>query len=180
MNSSTGTSDKDSVYIFNVNFHSVFTRSSFLLPPLDEDLKAPSLSLCVINLQDSNVYEIPISLYPNKAMGGNGIGSKVLSQCVLDLYKPLFHRFSLSPSEHEFPMEWQTHSIILTFKSGDKLMVSNYRPISLLSSVSKVMESLIYDKFIDFEENSFSSCKFVLQAKHSALQKLLTMIDQNC
>uniref|UniRef100_A0A1X7U7W7 Reverse transcriptase domain-containing protein n=1 Tax=Amphimedon queenslandica TaxID=400682 RepID=A0A1X7U7W7_AMPQE len=41
---------------------------------------------------------------------------------------------------------WKVHKITPIFKSGDRTSVVNYRPISLLSSVSKVLEKLIYDK----------------------------------
>ena len=34
--------------------------------------------------------------------------------------------------------------------SGEKNLVSNYRPISLLCNVSKVLEKLVYDKIINF------------------------------
>ena len=70
-------------------------------------------------------------------MGADGIGLKILSQHALALYT-LFHIISLSLSGT--PVEWQTYSIIPIFKSGDKLKVSNYKPITLLSLVSTVMK----------------------------------------
>ena len=45
--------------------------------------------------------------------------------------------------------EWKTHCIVPILKFLDKSSVCNYRPISLLSVTSKVLERLIYDNIID-------------------------------
>ena len=79
-------------------------------------------------------------------MAIDGIGHKILKRCALALYKPLRHLFLLSLSQHSLPSDWRVHLIIPVFKSGDKSSVRNYRPISLLCSVSKILEKLIYDK----------------------------------
>ena len=64
------------------------------------------------------------------------------------------------------------------FKSGDKTSVSNYRPISLLCCISKVLERLIYDKTIDFVVKSISSDQYGFLPKRSAPQQLLIMLAQ--
>ena len=40
--------------------------------------------------------------------------------------------------------------IIPVFKSGDKSQVTNYRPISILSCFSKILEKAVYDRTINF------------------------------
>ena len=69
------------------------------------------------------------------------------------------------------------HLIIPVFKSGDKSSVRNYRPISLLCSVSKILEKLIYDKIIPFVSTSISSCQFGFRPKHSSTQQLLSFLN---
>ena len=56
------------------------------------------------------------------------------------------------------------------FKKGDKLEVNNYRPISLISNISKVMEKLIHRRLNSFLEqnNIFYSSQFGFRDKHSA------------
>ena len=95
------------------------------------------------------------SLDATKSMGIDGIGPRVLKHCATALCAPLHHLFSLSLSKHTLPEEWRIHLITPIFKSGDKSEVNNYRPISLLCSASKVLESLIYDKIIDFITSTF-------------------------
>jgi hypothetical protein len=61
---------------------------------------------------------------------------------------PLAHIFNLSLSQGTFPDKLKNCRVIPVFKAGDQLDVDNYRPISLLSSVSKILEKIVADKLI--------------------------------
>ena len=50
------------------------------------------------------------------------------------LYSPLYHLFLLCLSQHHFSSAWHEHLIVPVFKSGDRSLVKNNRPISLLCS----------------------------------------------
>ena len=142
-------SDLDKASLFNQYFYSVFTRSTFQLPSFSE-LKMPTSSLSDINFSELDVFRVLRSLDVSKAMGCDGISPKILKHCALALYQPFHHLFSLSISQSYLPIEWRTHLIKPIFKSGDKNSVRNYRPISLLSVVSKVLEKLVYNSTVDF------------------------------
>ena len=60
------------------------------------------------------------------------------------------------------PTEWKLHAIISVFKSGDKSIVKNYHPVSLLSNISKALKRLIYIKIciLDYYSRSISHCQF--------------------
>ena len=64
------------------------------------------------------------------------------------------------------------------FKSGDRTMVSNYRPISLLSIISKVLERIVYNNIIHFLEGSFSDSQFGFLPGRSSLQQLLIFVNE--
>ena len=55
--------------------------------------------------------------------------------------------------------------------------ISNYRPISLLCSVSKVLERLIYDKISSFTLAQVTNNQFGFMPNHSCLQQLLVFVD---
>ena len=42
------------------------------------------------------------------------------------------------------------------FKKGDALLVSNYRPISILSAIPKIMEKVMFDQLYDAFQPVFS------------------------
>ena len=176
LDSHTGSSDYEKASIFNKFFHSVFTKSAFQLPPI-EDLHTPTPTLSDIGISELDVFEALSTLDTSKAMGIDSIGPKILKRCALALYKPLHHLFLLSLSQHSLPSDWRVHLIIPVFKSGDKSSVRNYRPISLLCSVSKILEKPIYDKIIPFVSTSISSCQFGFRPKHSSTQQLLSFLN---
>lgn len=167
--SERASSDEASATLFNRYFHSVFTESNFELPPM-KDLP----DMCSdMEISDSDVYEVLISLDQTKAKGLDGIGPNLLKSCALALYQPLRHLFVNSIAQHVIPAEWKIHAITPVYKSGDHGSVTNYRPISLLSSTSKVLERLVYRKLIEFLQGSISSVQFGFLKGHSTLQQLL-------
>ena len=97
--SSEAFSNKDKASLFNQYFQSVFTTSYFILPPLN-DLPCPRTVLNNILVSEVEVYDELVSLNPNKAMGVDCIGPKVLKTCAIALYLPIHHLFSLCTSQH--------------------------------------------------------------------------------
>ncbi len=62
---------------------------------------------------------------------------------------PLAHTFNLSLRSGVFPDKLKICRVIPIFKAGNKLECDNYRPISLLSSISKVLEKIVAEKLIN-------------------------------
>ena len=131
LDSHTGSSNYEKATLFNNFFHSVFTHSSFQIPPL-ESLPTPVSTLSDIGISEMDVYEAPSSLDTTKASGPDGIGPKVFAHCGSALYSPLHHLFLLCLSQHHLPSEWREHLIVPVFKSGDMSSVKNYRPYAQL------------------------------------------------
>ncbi len=67
----------------------------------------------------------------------------------------------------------QSHKITPIPKKGDLLEIINYRPISLLCILSKVLESIIYHKIIDFIRPKLSRHQFGFMKNKSCLTQLL-------
>ena len=49
-----------------------------------------------------------------------------------------------------FPDFWKKPNIILVHKKGDKQIVNNYRPVSLLPTFWKILEKLLFNSIMDF------------------------------
>ena len=124
-------------------------------PPLDT-LSTPASTICDFTITSSEVFEALTSLDPTKATGIDGIGPRLLKECAHALYTPFHYLFCLSFSQHSIPLDWRSHMIIPIHKAGDQTLVSNYRPISLLCCISKVLERIIYNHLIDFACGSLS------------------------
>ena len=136
-----------------------FTHRSFDLPPLDS-LPTLSSTLSNISILTFDVFKSLVSLDPAKAMGIDCLGPRILKESAHILFQLLHHLFCLSLSSHSIPEEWRIHRITTIHKSGDRSLVSNYRPISLLCSISKVLEQLIYNHVLGFISCSISPSQF--------------------
>ena len=90
------------------------------------------------------------------AAGNDGISSKYL-KCVSEVIAyPLTCIANLSFEEGVFPEELKCANVIPLYKAQDPMLFNNYRPIALLSVFSKIIESLMYNRLIDFlNKNNF-------------------------
>ena len=92
------------------------------------------------------------NLDTSKASGADGISATVLKNCAPELSPVLSKLFNISLSSKTVPTEWKRAHVVAVPKKGSKQDPSNYRPISLLPIISKVMEGCISDhirKYLD-------------------------------
>ena len=135
--------------IYSINSFSQFTLRGQPQPLLTSHSHSHS-SLSSIAISISDVLDALSSHDPSKALGIDCIGPKVLKNCATALCTPVHHLFSVSLSTGHLPNEWRTHLITPIFKAGDRCSVKNYRPISLLCTVTKVLERLVFNHVADF------------------------------
>jgi len=110
-------------------------------------------------------------------MGIDSISPKVLKHCALAIFEPVNHLFQLSLDQGYLPQEWKLHLVTPVFKSGDRSLVNNYRPISLLCIISKVLERLIFDHIIDYLSSKvLNTHQFGFLRGKSTIQQLLLFL----
>ena len=85
--------------------------------------------------------------------------------------KPLTMIFNSSLTNRASPDIWIIARITPTFKSGAKNGVNNYRPISVISVFSRILESIVHDQLYDFLR-----ANKVITRNQSAFQKLYSTV----
>ena len=101
----------------------------------------------------------------NKAIEPQSIPTKLFKILNKALSEPPTDLINLSFIKGVFPNVLKTAQVLPAFKKGDKTEKNNYTPISLISSVSKILEKLMYKTLYSFleENNSFYSYQFGFQ-----------------
>jgi hypothetical protein len=97
-------------------------------------------------MQQADFISIINSMKPKSSSDMDGVSTKMLKLLKFELSVPLTHLFNLSLRTGKFPNKLKTSRTVPIFKTGDKSLCDNYRPISLLSSISKILEKFVANK----------------------------------
>ena len=118
-----------------------------------EDFESPECPLLSFNLiTQSELLAIINKMEAKSSTDINGISMKLLKEIRHEIALPLTHLFNLSISTGTFPSKLKTSRTIPIYKAGNPLSCDNYRPISLLSSLSKILEKIISIKLVNHLE----------------------------
>ena len=109
-------------------------------------MQCPLHLLCT----EEEVTDLLLSLDPAKSTGPNKISATMLRSTAVFITPSLTKLFNLSIASGRFPTDWKCAWITPIFKSGDSALAYNYRPISILPIVSKVLKRHIYSVLFDF------------------------------
>ena len=91
-----------------------------------------------INIDERKIKEMLTKLQTNKACGPDDVGNTVLKN-LPTLSKSLLIVFQATLNKGCFPAYWKTSEVIPIFKDENRAMIEQYRPISSLCNVSKVL-----------------------------------------
>ena len=93
-----------------------------------------------------------------KSSGMDEISSRICKDAFLVVADQLVYLFNCSLRTGIFPDEWKVAKVIPLYKGGDREVVGNYRPVSLLPLPGKILEKIVHDRMSNFfEESSFLS-----------------------
>ena len=90
------------------------------------------------------------NINPNKATGSDGISGQMLLICDDSVTLPLKIIFSNILLSSTYPDIWKLANVIPIFKKGDKQLIKNYRPISLLPICGKLFEKIIFNNLYSY------------------------------
>ena len=120
-----------------------------------------------------------INNLPNKtSCGHDQISNELLKSLANSISYPLSTIFNQSISEGIYPDQMKLAEIIPLYKGKDSDKVINYRPISLLVTISKVIEKLIYKRMIKFIDkyNLLYDSQYGFRTKQSCEHAILELI----
>ena len=92
------------------------------------------------------VKEILENLNPRKAVGADGISPRLLRLLVPVKAEEITSLINFSIANCSSPNEWKCGNLTPVFKKDEDTRKENYRPVSVLTALSKVYEKVMYDQ----------------------------------
>ncbi len=139
---------------FNSFFTNIGKEISNSVPPvskkpedfIDYGREIPNMQLG--NTTVEHIIKTIKKFHPKNSCDIDGVSTKMIKFISAEIATPLSHIFNLSLSTGLFPSKLKQCRVVPIFKAGDQFECDNYRPISLLSSISKVLEKIVAEKLI--------------------------------
>lgn len=135
-------------------------------------------------LEPTNNEEISIVIKQmnNVGAGVDGINAKIFKGTYFAILRHIVHFMNLCLGRGVFPEKLKIAVIKPVYKAGKKNICGNYRPISMLPYISKILEKLIHERIIKYliANDTISECQFGFQTglstymPHILLQDLIT------
>ena len=131
-------------------------------------------------LTGNEILEATKLLLDKKTPDHTGISTNFVKQTIPVLLNPLLHIFTLSFKTGIAPSQFKIAKVIPIFKSGDKSSMDNYRPISLLSTFSKILEKIVASRLLTFldDGNILSKFQFGFRRGHSTVHPMVHFLNK--
>ena len=140
--------------------------------------KTQSHQFCFYPTNQNTVSDIIRNLN-NCGAGADGISTKILKMICPDIIPHLTHLFNLCLSQGTFPSIFKKAVIVPIFKSGDRFIFNNYRPIAILPTISKILEKIVYLQLSSYlvEEELLLPNQFGFRKHHSTYMPISLLYD---
>ena len=109
-----------------------------------------AVSLFIAPTNELEIRNIIQALRPKSSSGYDGLSNKLLKELDMEISLPLSIIFNKSLEEGVFPDRMKAADVTPLFKSKDQTNKNNYRPISLLLTISKILEKIMYKRTYNF------------------------------
>ena len=167
------TDDKEIADICNKHFVSIGKRLAEGIPDTGESptahIKATNKKFMFRKVTTSEVEKVLTKLINSKAAGIHNIPNKILKDSYEVIAPSLSEIFNCSISTNIFPDDFKIGKVSPAHKSNSRSDLNNYRPISVLPTIARVFERLLYIQMYTYltEEKLLSQQQFGFRSLHS-------------
>ena len=168
--------------------------SASICTPIDNTSCLPSFSyrtgsrIKSFHVTENDILAIIKISDPNKAHGCDNLSIKTIKICSQSLTLPLKIIFEHSLKKSKFPEIWKKANAAPEHKKEDKMMVKNYRPISLLPIFGKMFQRVIYNSLFNYfqsnrlftpSQSGFLPGDLCIAQLLSVIHEIQTAFDEN-
>ena len=139
---------KEKANILNQYFASVFTNE-----PDGEFVRLEEKQIVQQSPLDFSIDEVRKllqNLKTGKSPGPDGLHPRFVNELADDLCLPLYLIFKSSVNSAKIPKQWKFARVSAIFKKGNRKLACNYRPVSITSSICRILETIIRNSIVKF------------------------------
>ena len=111
-------------------------------------MKQEKCTFYFTKVNEVEVFLLLESIKTNKSFGIDKVHPLLLSSAVLEIFRPLTHIINFTLKQGILPDSLKTAKVFPIFKQGSCSSCDNYRPISVLSALIKVLERCILNQLL--------------------------------
>jgi hypothetical protein len=167
--------------IFSPDELNVFYSSNIVVDPPSPRPSSQTLRTGLFNFRTVSISEVKNAIRSTKsnAVGLDGISLKFIKLFLPLILSPITHIFNTAISTKKFPDAWKISKIVPVPKIKDPSWLKDYRPISILPTVSKALERVMKDQIVLFcnERGLFNPLQSGFRPGHSTTTALLKITD---
>ena len=132
-------------------------------------LQSNSESLFLTPTHENELKQLVSALPAKTSSGHNNMSNILLKEIIDPLAKVLVEIFNKTLTTGEFPNVMKLAEVVPLYKNKEHYLESNYRPISLLMTMSKILEKVMYKRVYSFLQNTgqIYSNQYGFRAGHS-------------
>ena len=137
-------------------------------------------SMFVDSATRQEIIEIANSFRTGTAAGYDNLPMGIIKEVISVISEPITHTINLSLSSGVVPRELKIARVIPIFKTGDRGLFNNYRPVSVPSIFFKLLERVMYNRLLNFlnKYNILSINQFGFRKNHSTSLALIHLYDK--
>ena len=172
---------------FGKHFATVGKKLAGNMSPSKNDVnhyvnKIPTVtnSLYLSPTSEKEIKDLIQSLSNKNSSGYDNISNVLLKKLSPAIVTPLNIIFNSSLSEGKFPQQMKLAEVVPLHKNSCRSLPSNYRPISLLITISKLLEKVIYKRTYGFleKEKALYKSQYGFRSKHSCEQAVCELLSE--
>ena len=122
---------------------------------LNEVISHPDFDLSELDLTKQDIKDQLLILNSKKAYGWDKISPVFLKVDSTKIVNCLYNIFEFSLENGIFPESWKKAVVLPLYKKETPTLVSNYRPVSILCTMSKVFEKIVYKYVFNHLRDNF-------------------------
>ena len=170
---------------FNDFFSSVGSKLASKIPSAEKDfssyLSEPVNENFVFrNVTEEIIFDTLKDLKNKSSSGHDKISTRLLKEIMPSIVIPVEYLFNMSLRTGFVPDSFKRAKVIPIYKSGLKCEFTNHRPVSLLSTFSKLLEKIIVKQMFGFlnKNNVLYAHQYGFRSKHDTTQPIIQFLDR--